>query len=206
MDLSLDAWTNGRQQHTNHIERVLAEDRGRGAFSSDNCFPATDGLITDEPGILLAGFFADCTPILLLDPVQPAIAVVHAGWKGTALDIAAKAVEEMVLAFGSDPKDILAGIGPSIGPCCYEVDEPVIQQFKDSRFGDCLKPGLAPDKANLDLVEANRQRLIHAGVHAENIQTIPLCTACRTDLFFSHRKEQGRTGRLAAVIALKKTI
>ncbi len=203
MGLPLDAWTNGRQQHTDHIECVTADDRGRGAYSSDTCFPATDGLITDQPGILLAAFFADCTPLLLLDPVQPAIGVVHAGWKGTAKGIAAKAVAMMTDAYGSNPGDLLAGIGPAIGPCCYEVDEPVIEQFQDSHFGHCLKLAADPGKAFLDLVEANRQCLIHAGVQPEKIQTISLCTSCRTDLFFSHRKEKGRTGRLAAVMAIR---
>ena len=203
MGLTLDAWTNGRQQHTDHIARVTAEDRGRGAYSSDNCFAATDGLITDQPEILLAAFFADCTPVLLLDPVHPAIGVVHAGWKGTARCIAARAVEEMGDAFGTRPEDVLVGIGPAIGPCCYEVDEPVIQHFTDPRFGPCLKPGNEAGKAYLDLVEANRQCLIHAGVNHQKISTISLCTSCRTDLFFSHRKEHGRTGRLAAVMALK---
>jgi polyphenol oxidase len=205
MGLTLDAWTNGRQQHTDHIERVAAEDRGRGAYSSEDCFPGTDGLITDQPDILLAAFFADCTPLLLLDPVQPAIGVVHAGWKGTAKGIAARTVAEMTEAYGTKPEDILAGIGPSIGPCCYEVDEPVIDQFADARFGRCLQPAVAEGKAFLDLVEANRQCLIHAGVNPTKIQTVSLCTSCRTDLFFSHRKEQGRTGRLAAVMAIKNS-
>jgi polyphenol oxidase len=203
MGLTLDDWVNARQQHTDHIERVYLDDRGRGAHSSEDCFPGTDGLVTNEPGILLAAFFADCVPLLMLDPRNRAVGVIHAGWKGTAQKIAAKGVKKMADEFGTQPDDVLIGIGPAIGPCCYEVDEPVIQQFPADLFGDCLLPAKQEGKAFLDLAEANRYQLILAGVRPEHIETMALCTCCHTDWFFSHRKENGRTGRLAAVIALR---
>ncbi len=204
MGMSLNDWINGGQRHTDCIEQVGVLDRGRGAYSAKTCFPATDGLMTNEAGVLLAVFYADCVPLLFLDPKKRAIAAVHAGWKGTAKHIGMKTVDKMKNAYGADPGDILVGIGPAIGPCCYEVDDPVIRSFEDGFSGPCLHPAQDPGKAFLDLWAANYQQLVCAGVLPEHIQTVRLCTSCHTEWFYSHRKEKGRTGRLAGVIALKK--
>lgn len=160
-----------------------------------------DGMITDQPGLPLAMRYADCTPILLYDPVRHAAGIVHAGWRGTVLGAASSAVRAMQDAFGSNPPDIQAGIGPSIGPECYQVGEEVVEAVREA-FGtiDGLINRAADGNAYLDLWAANRLALERAGV--VQIEVAGICTATRTDEFYSHRAEKGRTGRFGAVIAL----
>jgi polyphenol oxidase len=160
-----------------------------------------DGLITDEPGCGLTMNFADCTPILLYDPIHKAIGLGHAGWQGAVKDLPGAMVRAMQEAYGSQPTDLLAGVGPCIGACCYEVDEPVIgavyRAFDEP--GGLLVQNGGP-RPHFDLPQANYQRLAAAGVR--HIELSDLCTACRTDLFFSHRAEKGRTGRFGALLIL----
>ncbi len=168
-----------------------------------------DGLITAEPGCGLTMNYADCAPILLYDPVREAIGLGHAGWKGVVNDLPGAMVRAMERAYGSDPAELIAGVGPSIGSCCYEVGEPVISAVT-SAFDDpaslllSAPPGehgqIAPSSRHFDLPEANRRRLAAAGV--QHIEMSNLCTACLTDLFFSHRAEKGRTGRFGAMLVL----
>ena len=162
-----------------------------------------DGLITDEPGCGLTMNFADCAPILLYDPQQRAIGLGHAGWQGAVRDLPGALVRAMQAAFGSDPAGLWAGVGPCIGACCYEVGEPVIgavrEAFGATRPGDLLIPNNGP-RPHFDLPEANRRSLQRAGVR--HIELSGLCTACRTDLFFSHRAEKGRTGRFGVLFTL----
>jgi len=192
------------QVHGDAVARVTAEHRGKGAAEAQSALPATDALITRERGILLSSYHADCVPVFLLDPVQKVIGVAHAGWKGTALKIAARTVEAMQQSFGTRPRDCLAGIGPAIGPCCYEVDGPVFSRFQ-SVFPDwpALFTPAAPGHWYLNLWEANRRALLEAGLQEERITVANLCTSCRQDLFFSHRASGGRTGRMAALIMLR---
>ncbi len=191
------------QVHGDAVALVTAKDRGKGAAEAESALPATDALITNEPGVLLSSYHADCVSVFLLDPVQKAIGVAHAGWKGTALKIAAKTVEAMQQSFGTRPRDCLAGIGPAIGPCCYEVDEPVFSRFQ-SVFPDwpALFVPAAPGRWYLNLWEANRRALLEAGLQEENVAVANLCTSCRPELFFSHRASGGKTGRMAALIGL----
>lgn len=160
-----------------------------------------DAMITDQPKLPLTMRFADCTPILLYDPVCHAAGIVHAGWRGTVLDAAGSAVRSMQAAFGSNPADIQAGIGPSIGPERYQVGEEVVGAVR-SAFGtvEGLIRRAADGSAYLDLWAANRLALERAGVGL--IEIAGICTATRTDEFYSHRAERGRTGRFGAVIAL----
>jgi len=170
-------------------------DRGR-------VIPATDALITDTPGVALMLRFADCLPVLLYDPVRGAIGLAHAGWKGTVEGIAAKTVSAMVEAYGSRPANIMAGLGPCIGPCCYQVGAEVIEAVK-ARFNHW--PGLlrpqGDGSVHFDLCEANRCQLAELGV--EEVEVIQLCTACRTDELFSHRAEGGHTGRFAVILGMR---
>ncbi len=165
-----------------------------------------DGLITDEPGCVLSMNFADCTPIFLYDPRRRAIGLGHAGWRGTMVDLPGAMVRAMGQQFGSDPADLVAAVGPCIGPCCYEVGEEVIDSVEKAFAapGDLLREtnrnGAKGRTAHFDLPEANRVNLTNAGVQA--IEMFGICTACRTDLFFSHRAERGRTGRFGTVFAL----
>jgi polyphenol oxidase len=183
-----------------------------------------DASITKEPGLLLGTQTADCVPILLVDPHKRALAAIHAGWRGTLARIAQKTVGRMQLEFGSKPTDLLAAIGPSIGPCCYEVAAEFVtkftaqfadahEYFDEARTGDepnplqwmnMRPPGHQPLPKNvhLDLRKANRSQLVAAGLRAKNIFTSDLCTSCRTDLLFTYRKEGPESGRMLSVIGI----
>lgn len=166
--------------------------------------PRADGIITAEVGIPLVMRFADCVPVFLYDPVRCVIGLAHAGWQGTIVGVGTAAVEAMHDTFGCCPGDIIAGIGPSIGPCCYEVGPEVVAQAQVI-FGDVDQVIRFPSEngkgAHFDLWTANQHALREAGV--EQIEVANLCTACNTDEFFSHRAEKGRTGRFGALIVLK---
>ena len=184
-----------------------------------------DASITNRPGLALAIQTADCVPILLVDPKKRAIAAIHAGWRGTLARIAAKTIGKMQMHFATNPRDLLAAIGPSIGPCCYEVGTEVATQFL-SQFADApsyfdefrtgdepnpiqwlnmMPPGHQPPPRGvlLDLRKANRSQLLSAGLRPQNVHTIDLCTACHPNLLFSYRKQGPRSGRLMSLIALK---
>jgi polyphenol oxidase len=179
-----------------------------------------DALITRERGVVIALSFADCVPILLYDPVEQVIAQAHGGWRGTARGIVAATVAAMHEQFGCLPRNILAGIGPAIGSCCYEVSETVRQLFlgqlqfdeqpTPERYRDLVHETAVfstlslPDRASLrlDLQATNRKQLLMVGVLPEHIEVMEICTSCSKDLFFSHRAEQGRTGRFPVLIAL----
>jgi hypothetical protein len=188
-----------------------------------------DGLITATPGLLLAIQTADCLPVILVDTKRHAVGVLHAGWRGTVQRIVEKGVGEMNRHFGTRPRDLKAAIGPGIQGCCYEVGEEVRTKFESQfEYGASLfrevkesdpvrekypllfltarAPGHSdlPKKIFLDLVEANRQQLLAAGVLKKNIEASPHCTNCRTDLLFSYRAEKGKTGRLMAVAGIRE--
>lgn len=161
-----------------------------------------DAMMTDKPDTPLVMRYADCTPLFFHDPMRGAIAIAHAGWRGTVAGMARRTVEAMVAAFGSRPGDILAGIGPAIGPAAYQVGEEVVAAVQDY-FGTLtglIRRDPTDGTAYFDLWEANRRDLEQAGV--EHIELAGLCTAENTDLFYSHRAEKGRTGRFGAVISL----
>ncbi|HKO05101.1 MAG TPA: peptidoglycan editing factor PgeF [Candidatus Acidoferrales bacterium] len=210
-----------RQCHTDVIHRVdsVAVHPLRG-----------DALITRTPGLLLAVRTADCVPLLLADRRSRAVASVHAGWRGTLARVAEKTLGRMKMEFDTRAEDVVAALGPAIGGCCYEVGPEVAQayaaQFAEAREwfegpferlagGDDPAPfpwlSMTPPghdapapRVRLDLRLANRRQLEAAGVPAAHIVSSPLCTACRTDLLFSHRREHGRTGRMMAVIGIRE--
>ncbi|WP_227767074.1 peptidoglycan editing factor PgeF [Zhaonella formicivorans] len=194
----------GEQVHGENIRVAVWEDKGRGAALYKQALLSTDALITRMPGVPLSTYYADCVPIFILDPVTPAIGLAHAGWKGTVLKIGAKTVLRMQAEFGSQPDNCLIGIGPSIGPCCYEVDGRVVERLA-ANFNvseQFLQP--APrGKWLLNLWHANAYALQEVGVKAEHISYSRYCTSCNTELFFSYRAEQGKTGRMAALLMLK---
>ena len=162
-----------------------------------------DGLMTAEPGILLGIQTADCIPVLVADPVRRAVAAFHAGWRGTVAGIVESGVAQMRSEFGSNPGDLIAAIGPGIGPCCYSVGDEVLREFK-ARFGyaDNLfqndESGL-----RLNLIEANRRQLLSAGLHPYAISVAGGCTGCQSDWLYSHRMSGGHAGRLMSVIGLR---
>jgi YfiH family protein len=164
-------------------------------------FQKADGILTDNPGISLFMRFADCVPILLADPNKGVIGIIHAGWQGTAQQISRIAVERMRESYGSDPDDIYAGIGPSICPSCYQVGEEVLTSFTEN-FGKEAEKFFLSEKGTLflDLWEANRFTLTSSGV--KNIEIAGLCTAENLDDWFSHRAENGKTGRFGVLMSL----
>lgn len=164
-----------------------------------------DGFMTDRPGVALCVKTADCVPILLVDGKRQVIAAVHAGWRGTALGIAGKAVQLFQDHFSSQPEDLWAAIGPSIGPCCYEVDEKVQREFAHHQAGNnALKATAKKDRWMLDLILANRQQLEAAGIPSAQISAAKLCTSCHRDTFFSHRGEGEITGRQLNFIMIRE--
>ncbi|NMA02280.1 MAG: peptidoglycan editing factor PgeF [Clostridia bacterium] len=191
------------QVHGANICRIEITDKGKGALDQQTVIEATDSLMTNTKGVPLIAFFADCVPVMFLDPQKKAIAITHAGWKGTVLKIGAKTVRKMAFEYGSNPKDLLVIIGPAIGPCHYEVDGPVIEVFQNNFVEWKRLLEIKEDnKAQLNLGEANRIQLLEEGVLAENITLANICTACHQDLFYSHRYSDGKTGRLAGAIML----
>ncbi|WP_040948451.1 peptidoglycan editing factor PgeF [Gorillibacterium massiliense] len=208
--IPLEGWVFGEQVHGKRVAVITAQDAGRGAFNRSSALPEADAFITREPRLVLAALFADCVPLFFADPVTGVIGLAHAGWKGTALAIAAETVAAMVNHFGVQPENLLAAIGPSIGSCCYEVDNRVIDEIdrvldlsasdKDNgeRFPYYQKT--IAGKYDLDLQQVNRQIMIKAGIMPSSIELSRYCTSCSTDLFYSHRKEKGITGRMMAWI------
>ncbi len=180
-----------------------------------------DAIITRERGVTLALSFADCTPITFYDPVQRAIGVAHGGWRGTARGVVFATLAAMQTQFGSRPHDIYAGIGPAIGPCCYEVSTDVLELFMGEqdfsemptraeyrpliRESAVFSTVQLPEKESLrlDLAATTRKQLLLAGVRPQHIEQAAICTNCYRDRFFSHRGENGKTGRFPLVIALR---
>lgn len=190
------------QTHTNNVLTVDASHRGTGITKPSFC--DVDGMVTNTSGVALVTQYADCTPLLFCDPVKKVIAASHAGWRGTVKLIGKVTVQKMVKEFGCVPKDIMVGIGPCIGQCCYEVDAPVYTEFEKIDFLNFDK--IFINKSNgrymLDLVEANRQILINAGIHPDNIDVNDICTCCNHTDLHSHRATKGKRGNLAAIIEL----
>ncbi|MCL6477243.1 MAG: peptidoglycan editing factor PgeF [Peptococcaceae bacterium] len=203
LGLKLEDMVCGQQVHGDRVHVVTGADRGKGIYGEDGAIPGTDALITDCPGILLSSYYADCVPIMILDPVRKAVGVVHAGWKGTVVRIAGKALKAMRQAFGTDPGDCLAAVAPSIGPCCYEIDRPVVEALAGGGFdtGSFARPA-GPDRWKLDLQLLNRAILVEAGVKPASVTVARMCTSCHPELFFSYRGQSGRCGRMASLMAL----
>ncbi len=163
-----------------------------------------DAVITNQPNVMIGVCVADCAPILLCDPDKKIIAVVHAGWKGTADRLVLKAVAGMQSEFGSDSGQIQAAIGPCIKKCCYEVDEPVRQAFQKSGIPwDSCAESTNPGKWQLDLAAANRELLMQAGLTSDAIQISDQCVCCHSEQFFSYRRDKEESGRQMGFIMLK---
>lgn len=201
------------------------------AAGSSGQAPKADALITNTPGLLLGVQTADCVPILLADKRRHVVAAIHAGWRGTLARIATKTLGRMSMEFGTEPRDVVAALGPAIGRCCYEVGPEVAQAFSaqfppaadwfdgpferlaqgeeplDLPWLSMMPPGHhpPPPRVQLDLRASNRRQLLDAGVPEKQIGVSDLCTACRTDLLFSYRREGAKTGRLMAAIGIRET-
>ncbi len=186
-----------RQTHSDIVRRVDKDNAGEGLF-----FPVLqpcDGLVTNTQGLVLTVFTADCTPILFHDPVTGAVGACHAGWRGTVADIAGKTVNAMVREYGCRPENIRAAIGPNLGFCCFETDQDVPDAVR-ALLGADAEPFIRPmdDKYRVDIKGVNEFLLRRAGIEFIDISSD--CTACRSDLFWSHRVTKGNRGSLAALI------
>ena len=195
------------QTHTTNVRVITEEDRGKGILRPQD-YSDVDGMITNVPGIVLVTSYADCVPLYFVDPVRKAIGLSHSGWKGTVGHIGQKTVWKMHEVYGSEPKDIVAAIGPSICQSCYEVSDDVAEAFRANFTADEAADILL-DKGNgkyqLDLWKANWYVLTDAGILPEHLSVTDLCTACHPELLWSHRKTNGQRGGLSAFLSLIDT-
>lgn len=200
-----DSLVFAAQTHTTNIRKVTAVDMGKGILYPLD-YQDVDGLITNEPGICLTTFYADCVPLFFIDPVHKAIGLSHSGWRGTVGKIGWETLRRMQEEYGTEAENVIAAVGPSICQDCYEVSEDVIEKFKES-FDDMHWKDLFYEKENkkfqLNLWKANEIILLEAGVRKENIAVTNVCTNCNSDVLFSHRATKGQRGSLAAFMALK---
>ena len=192
------------QTHTTNVIRVGKEDCGYGV-TRQKPYTDVDGLVTDEPGVVLSTFFADCVPLYFVDTVNRAIGLSHSGWRGTVGRMGQRTLEKMATEFGTNPKDSVAAVGPSICQDCYEVSEDVAEEFikEFSGHADEILINKGNGKYQLDLWKTNEIVLIEAGVKKENIAVTNICTCCNPDLLFSHRASKGKRGNLGAFMYIR---
>lgn len=206
VDVSVNHMVASRQTHTTNVRIVTEKDAGKGVVRECD-YTDVDGLVTNIPGICLVTFYADCVPLLFLDPVKRVIASSHSGWRGTVHKMGQVTVDLMVDEYGCCREDILAAVGPSICQDCYEVSEDVIEQFRENFSVDTwnqLFYEKKDGKYQLNLWNANKQVLLEAGIKPEHMAVTNLCTCCNSSLLFSHRASGGKRGNLAAFLALKE--
>ena len=205
LKVNLEQFTFGNQTHSSNIAIIDSTKKGKGSTDFESSIPNTDGLVSKIPNIYLCVQLADCVPILMYDPVMHVVAAVHAGWKGTLRKIAEAAVKTMMHTFDSTPADIIVGIGPSNGPCCYEVEDDVKTEAERSlgNTSGIIKEHSNPGKYIFDQWNANFLQLRDCGIPEKNIEISGLCSQCHSDTFFSSRKDNGLTGRITAGIMLK---
>lgn len=197
-DIPFEKIIAAKQTHSSDIKIVTETDAGFGVDRLDKTFEC-DGLVTNCPNLPIMVFYADCVPILMFDAIAGVVAAVHSGWRGTVSEIAEKAVFVMQQKFGTSPENIKAAIGPSIGKCCFEVGEEVACNFEKDLVCD-----LETGKFKVDLWEANKKILLKAGLLAQNIEVLDMCTMCHSDLLYSYRVDGEKTGRMGALIMIKK--
>ena len=200
---SIDHIVTSDQTHTTNVRPVGKEDLGKG-ITRPRDYKDVDGMITDQPGVLLATFYADCVPFYFVDPVHKAIGLSLSGWCGTVGRMGQATVEAMERSFGSQPKDLLCAIGPSICQDCYEVSRDVAEAFIfafPTHEKEILQAG-ALGKYQLDLWKANEIVLTEAGVLTEDLDLAGLCTCCNSSILFSHRASKGKRGNLGAFLML----
>lgn len=193
------------QTHTTNVKRVGREDAGKG-LTRERGYTDVDGLITNEPGIVLSTFYADCVPLYFVDPVHRAIGLSHSGWRGTVGRMGKVTLEAMEAEFDTRPEEVICAIGPSICQSCYEISEDVAAEFKQEFCGQ--EEEILLDKGNgkyqLDLWRANELILLEAGVTPEHLAVTNICTCCNDKLLFSHRASQGKRGNLGAFLSIRE--
>ena len=204
LGIPLTSLTTAKQIHDGHVKVVSEALRGRGSTNYHGAINATDAMVTDRENTCLMILLADCVPILFYDPSKRVVGAAHAGWRGTLRFVAYNTVKVFQEDFGCLPEDIVVGIGPSIGPCCYQVSQDVVSQVQrvfgagQHSVGRTSKNG----KGYFDLWTANLKQLVQAGISEKNIELAKICTRHHPELFFSYRHEKGKTGRFGAGIVI----
>lgn len=191
-----------RQVHGTRVRIVGENDKGKGFPGNKNGLEGVDGLVTTVPGVTMVTFHADCAPVFLFEPGIKAASLVHSGWRGTLGNIVSEAVRIMRNIPGFDAGRVTAVIGPSIGHCCFEVNEEVYVHFREKFNHDAFYALTQHGKWKIDLKGIIEHELRQEGIPLENIHNTGICTKCRKDLFFSHRGDNGKTGSLAAFMQL----
>ena len=209
LGFSLEKAVCSDQTHTANVRYVTLEDAGKGIVRKKD-YTDVDGLVTDVPGLTLVTSYADCVPLFFVDPVRRAVGLSHSGWRGTVGKIGAVTVRKMQEVFGSDPRDILAAIGPSICQDCYEVSEDVAQEFKQAFARHSKEKQLLyrkeDGKYQLNLWRANELVLLEVGILSQHISFPGLCTCCNPDFLFSHWASHGKRGNLSAFLGIRESI
>ncbi len=192
------------QTHTTNIRKVGKADCGKG-ITQVRDYTDVDGLITNEPGVMLATFYADCVPLYFVDPVHKAIGLSHSGWRGTVNRMGAQTLNAMKDAYGTNPKEVYAAIGPSICQDCYEISEDVAENFYQEfpGHGEEILINKGNGKYELDLWKTNELILLEAGIQPEHLAVTNICTCCNSKLLFSHRASMGKRGNLGAFLMIK---
>ena len=207
LQVSNDSFCLSVQTHTTNVIRVYKEDAGNGIVTK-NRYQDVDGMVTNETGVTLVTFYADCVPLFFVDPVKQAIGLSHSGWRGTVGRMGKVTIEKRQQEFGSNPSDILCAIGPSICQDCYEIGAEVAAEF-ELEFPKHISEILLRKengKYQLDLWRANELVLEEAGIQKNHIAVTNVCTCCNDKLLFSHRATKGNRGNLAAVLALRDSL
>ncbi len=205
LGVPLDNFTIARQIHGCSVKIVTEDLRGSGAFTYDTAISATDAMVTSIPGICLILLQADCVPVLFFDVKKKVIGIAHAGWRGTIGMVAQGTVRVLKEKFDCSPNDILVGIGPSIGPCCYVVGPEIVVQIEEvfqTKKGYIYNE-TSDGKGYFNLWEANKIQLVQTGIPERNIEIARICTCCNHSQFFSYRYQKTETGRFGAGIMLK---
>lgn len=199
-----DSLTASSQDHNTFVRAVTKQNVGVGIYKPRD-IQSVDALVTNERGVTLVTYYADCTPLFFVDTKQKAIGLAHAGWRGTVGRIGEKVVQKMTEMYNTNPSDIIAAIGPAISVCCYEVDKPCADNFLALKDLDTSKFVFQKndEKYMIDLLETNRQILVNAGVKPQNITISDLCTNCNSELLWSHRATKGHRGTMSAFMSLK---
>ena len=204
MHAQVDDFVAADQTHTTNVRKVGRADCGKG-ITRPKEYKDVDGLITNEQGVVLSTFYADCVPLYFVDPVHKAIGLSHSGWRGTVNRMVQKTLEAMKEAYGTNPADVYAAIGPSICKACYEISEDVAEHFYQAfpKEGKEILLDKGNGKYQLDLWKTNEIILLAAGIQPNHLAVTNICTCCNEKLLFSHRASMGKRGNLGAFMYLK---
>ena len=204
MGSEIECFVTTDQTHTVNVRKVTVEDAGKGVTKPRD-YTDVDGLITNEPGLILSTFYADCVPLYFVDPVNKAIGLSHSGWRGTVSRMGKVTLEAMREAYDTNPADVYAAVGPSICQDCYEISEEVAERFyrEFPEHGEEILINKGNGKYQLDLWKTNEMILLEAGILPEHLAVTNICTCCNEKLLFSHRASRGQRGNLGAFLMLR---